>query len=170
MNKLLESEFHQSIRGYFAGHLYNKMIENPDIICVNGDLGFSMYDRIKKDFSDRFINTGASEQSMLDIAVGLSLSGKIPIVYSITTFLLYRGFETIRTYINHEKIKMILVGSGRDQDYLHDGISHWSEDARTILKPMRNIHTFWPDEKEEIEDTLRIMLERKNPCFISLKR
>ena len=39
----------------------------------------------------------------------------------------------IRNYVNYEKIPVKLIGSGRDRDYEHDGISHWSDDAYKLF-------------------------------------
>ena len=79
------------------------MKENKNIFLLTGDLGYNLWDNIKIDFKDRFINAGSSEQLMMGMAIGLAMDGKIPIVYSITPFLLYRPFELIRNYVNHEK-------------------------------------------------------------------
>lgn len=161
---------HPSMRAHFAHAIYKKMVKNKKIWVVVGDLGYKMWDQVKKDFPDRFINVGASEQAMLGIAVGLALSGKIPIVYSITTFLLYRPFETIRTYINHEKIPVKLIGGGRDKDYIHDGISHWSEDDKMIMANFKNIKSIWPEKNDEIAGLVSKMIESNEPWYLNLKR
>lgn len=158
------------MRRTFAQALHKQMTLDIDIVVVLGDLGFGMFDEIRKDYPDRIINTGASEQAMMDMAVGLALSGKKPFVYSITNFLLYRPFETLRTYINHEKIPVRLIASGRDRDYAHDGISHHSEDAKKILDCLPNITQYWPDTKEEIPNLVKQLAEVTQPSFISLKR
>lgn len=158
------------MRRTFAQELHKQMTLDVDIVVILGDLGFGMFDEIRKDYSDRVINTGASEQAMMDIAVGLALSGKKPFVYSITNFLLYRPFETLRTYINHEKIPVRLIASGRDKDYTHDGISHHSEDAKKILDCLPNITQYWPETKEEIPNLVKQLAEATQPSFISLKR
>jgi transketolase len=163
-------DFHQSQRGYFAGYLYNEMEKNPDIYLLVGDLGYGAFDRHFKDFPNRCINTGASEQALVGMAVGLALEGKKPFVYSITPFLLYRPFEWIRNYINHEKIPVRLIGAGRDRDYLDDGFSHWSEEADDVLGLFRNIRTLHPKKKENIKAMFKMMVEENNPWFISLKR
>ena len=107
---------------------------------------------------------------MMDIAVGLALEGKKPFVYSITPFLIYRPYETIRTYINHEKIPVRMIGSGRDKDYKHDGISHWSQDVRKILYPLTNIRQDYPINKEEIPKLVTSYVKDDVPTFLSLRR
>lgn len=161
---------HPSMRAHFAHAIYKKMKRNKKIWLIVGDLGYKMWDKVKQDFPDRFINVGAAEQAMLGIAIGLSHSGKIPVVYSITTFLLYRPFETLRTYINYEKIPVKLIGGGRGKDYIHDGISHWSEDDKIFISNFKNIHSIWPEKNEEIEELVDNMLKSKSPWYINLKR
>ena len=175
LEKIPQSEWHQSQRGYFAGALYNAMIDNPKITVVTMDLGYGLFDKIRRDFPDRFYNVGAAEQVGMGICVGLALEGFIPIAYSITTFLLYRPFEVIRNYIDHEKIPVRLVGSGRDKDYAHDGFSHWSEDVSILFDkshggPFGNIEDLWPNDKEEIPEMVKGMVEEDRPWFISLRR
>ncbi len=105
------------MRKYFSELLYNEMAVNPDIVLLTGDLGYGLWNKIRLDFKSRFYNVGSSEQLMLGMASGMAMEGKIPIVYSITPFLLYRPFEFIRNYVDHEKLPVKLVGGGRDKDY-----------------------------------------------------
>jgi transketolase len=163
-------KLYPTCRGQFGYELYKAMAVNERIILLTGDLGFGIFDAHKEDFKDRYYNVGASEQALMGIAVGLALEGKIPFVYSITNFLLYRAFETIRNYINHEKIPVKLCGSGRDKSYEHDGFSHWSEDAKDVLKVLPNIKTYWPDTIEEVIPMMKEIIENDKPTFISLKK
>jgi transketolase len=161
---------HPSMRGYFAYHLYQEMLMNENIWVITGDLGFGMFDRIQKEFPERFLNTGAAEVAMMDIAVGLALSDKIPVVYSITPFLLARPYEVIRNYIDYEELPVKMIGSGRNDDYKHDGYSHDAGDADIIISSFTNIAEYWPLEKEEMQWVLKDVLSNPKPCFVSLTR
>lgn len=158
------------MRKTFFVELHKQMTLNSDIVALTGDLGYKGFDQIRIDYPNRFINCGASEQAMLDMAVGLAQSGKIPFVYSITPFLLYRPFETLRTYINQENVNVKLVGSGRDKDYAHDGFSHDASDAKQILDTLPHILQLWPQSKEEIPALVKFMVQHEGPQFISLSR
>lgn len=168
--KLLKLNRHHSMRGQFALELYNHMISNKKIWVITGDLGYKVFDGIRKDFPERFVNVGAAEQTMMGIAVGLALEKKIPFVYSMTTFLLYRPFETIRNYIHYEKIPVRLVGSGRNRDYVHDGISHWAEEDRSVMKIFHNIESIWPEKIEQIPEIVKNMININKPWYINLRR
>lgn len=160
----------QIMRARFAHEVHKIMKTNNNIWVMVGDFGYKMWDSVRLDYPERFINTGAAEQAMVDIAIGLALQGKIPIVYTATTFLLYRPFESIRNYINHESIPVILAGSGRNKDYLHDGFSHWAEDDKKIMNLFPNIQSVWPKNSNEIPSLLRRIIDSKKPWYINLKK
>ncbi|MFC1804910.1 hypothetical protein ACFLZ3_03685 [Candidatus Omnitrophota bacterium] len=168
MKKIITPDI--KMRRYFADVLREKMAKDKRIWVVSADLGYKMWDQIKRDFPGRFINTGAAEQAMIGIGVGLALEGKIPFLYSITSFLLYRPFESIRNYINYEKIPVKLVGSGRAKDYYHDGLSHWAQEDRKIMKVLSNIRARWPEKNQEIPRLIDEMIKNKAPYYVNLKR
>lgn len=162
------NEWHQSHRGYFAGSLLDEMERDDSIYLLVGDLGFGMWDKIKQKFPNRFINCGASEQAMLGIAVGLAQEGKKPFVYTITSFFL-RGAETISLYLGHENAPVRLVGSGRDGDYSHDGYSHDCTKAQDFIRSCQ-LMEYYPENKEQIPDMVKRMVEQTEASFISLRR
>lgn len=158
------------MRRCFVDVLHAKMAVNKDIWVVTGDLGYKMWDEIKRDYNNRFINVGSAEQVMVGVGIGLALDGKIPFVYSITPFLLYRPFESIRNYINREKIPVKLVGSGRDREYTHDGFSHWAEEDKEVMKIFSNINSRWPETNEDIPGLVDEMVKNKAPYYLNLKK
>ena len=97
------------MRKIFAEKLYDKMKVNEDIYLITGDLGYGLWDKIRDDFPKRFFNVGSSEMAMMGMGIGLAMEGKIPFVYSITPFAIYRPFEMIRNYIDHEKIPVNIM-------------------------------------------------------------
>lgn len=157
-------------RAIFAQELHKQMKKNKNIWVVTNDLGYKMWDKIREDFPDRFLNVGAAEQALIGVSVGLALEGKIPFVYSITTFLLYRPFETIRNYIDHEKIPVRLIGAGRDKDYGDLGFSHWSEEDKQVMKIFKNIKSQWPDDPDKIPALVEEMVNKNIPWYVNLKR
>lgn len=159
------------MRKTFAEQLLKLAKKNKDIYLITADLGYGMWDEFKKENKNRFFNIGAAEQCGLDICIGLALQNKIPIFYSIAPFLIYRPFESIRTYIDYENIPVKMISSGRDKDYLHDGISHWGHDIKPHLDLLPNIKQYWPETKEEItKEYMQELLFNSKPCFLSLKR
>lgn len=162
------------MRKAFFKLLLEAMRKDEDIIVLTGDLGFGLLDEIRDELPEQFYNCGASEQAMLGIAVGLTLEGKRVFAYSITPFILYRAFETIRNYLNHEKIPVILIGSGRDNDYEHEGFSHYAGDDKLLFggknKMFMNIQGCWPERNEDLPNILKTILIHKKPYYVNLKK
>lgn len=147
------------------------MQDDKNIILVTADLGFGLWDKIRKDFPDQFYNVGACEQAGMGICVGLSLEGKIPIFYSITPFAIFRPAETIRNYVSHESIPVKIVGSGRDGDYTHDGFSHWAwDDRKFMLTNFENIICRWPEHEPMLKNDVKDLFALDKPFYLNLKR
>ena len=168
------------MRKLFRDLLIKEMETNKDIFFITADLGYKLWDEIREKFPDRFVNTGASEFSAVGMAVGLAKMGKIPLIYSITPFLMYRAFEMIKTYINGEEIPVILLGGGRDKDYHIDGPSHDASDVKKMFTDFderanedtifSNIKDYWPDTLEDIPTIFKKVIRDRKPAFISLKK
>ena len=158
------------MRKAFAQLLHAEMATNPDIYLITGDLGYGLWDRVRDDYPDRFYNVGSSEMVMMGAAIGLAMDKKIPYVYSITPFAIYRPFEMIRNYLDHEKIQVNIIGGGRDKEYGYLGFSHWSHDDKKIMSVFDNVKSFWPENEEEMAITFNQTLTEKVPTYINLKR
>ena len=158
------------MRKLFAQMLHTEMATNPDIYLITGDLGYGLWDKIKDDYPDRFYNVGSSEMAMMGTAIGLAMDNKIPYVYSITPFAIYRPFEMIRNYLDHESIPVNIIGGGRDKDYGYLGFSHWSHDDKKIMNVFSNIISTWPENDGELLNSFQFSLKKQSPTYINLKR
>jgi len=163
-------DWHPSMRGWFTGALLEIMKENKRVVLITCDLGFGQFDKIRDEVGLQFYNVGAAEQAALGVGIGMAMKGKIPIVYSITNFVLYRPYEWIRNYLEHEQIPVNLVGSGRDNDYSHDGWTHQCPDAKAVIDTLPNVKQFFPKTKKEAAEQLKVMLGNGKPSFMSLRR
>lgn len=154
----------------FFDYMLEIMKDNEDVYLIFVGLGYPRLEEFQEKYPERAINTEASEQTALDIAVGLAYAGKIPVVYTIAPFLL-RGWETIRTYIDHERLPVIMVGAGRNDEYSqHDGFSHFEGDMDRIMGMLDNISISYPDDKDDLTDSINQAIEDKNPWYINVKR
>lgn len=161
---------HNSMRGWFVYELFQRMKVNKNIYIITGDLGYKVWDSHKIAYPDRVINVGAAEQAMMGVGVGLALEGKIPFVYSMSSFVLYRPFETTRNYVNHERIPVKLIGIGRNRDYLDHGLCHWAEEDKKVMEIFSNIKAHWPETFEEIPKIVDEMITDNKPWYLNLKR
>ena len=59
---------------------------------------------------DRFIDVGICEQTMVGMAAGFALRGRIPVVHALATFLTLRAFEFIRDDVGIAGLPVKLIG------------------------------------------------------------
>ena len=122
------------------------------------------------DYGIILFNVGSSEMAMMGMAIGLAMDGKIPFVYSITPFAIYRPFEMIRNYIDHENIPVIILGGGRDDEYGYLGFSHWASEDMVALNVFKNLTKFKPNTQDELEGAFRFAINKNKPTYINLKK
>jgi len=150
--------------------LVAEMHNNQDIVTLTADLGFGILDQVRQTFPERFYNVGAAEQLLVGAAVGLAENKKIPVCYSMSSFILYRPFEFLRNYVNHEQVPVKLIGSGRDYDYSHDGMSHWAHDDEQVLSSLPNIKIYKPKSIEELQQIWPEFINSNQPAYLNITR
>jgi transketolase len=159
-----------SVRKAFVPLLFDLMTQNEDVYFVTGDLGYLHFDHFRDAFGDRFINVGAAEQLLVSVGIGLAMDNKIPVCYSMTPFLIYRPFEFIRNYVDHESIPVKLVGAGRDKDYDWLGWSHWAEDDKEHMNGFKNIKKYWPVDADDMKTQFNEIMLNNQPVYLNLSR
>ena len=147
-----------------------EMVKNENIIVLTADLGYGVLDVVKDSFPSRFHNVGAAEQLMIGVAIGMAEQGLVPVCYSMSSFLLYRPFEFLRNYVNYEQINVKLLGSGRDRDYSHDGITHWAHDDELVLASLPNIAVYKPADLTELDVDFNNWINSSTPGYLNLMR
>ena len=150
--------------------LLEEMSVNERIRVITADLGFGILDNIRNSYPDRFYNVGAAEQLMIGVGIGMAEEGLIPVCYSMSSFLLYRPFEFLRNYVNYEKVPVKLLGSGRDYDYSHDGVTHWANDDEAVLSSLPNIDIYKPRDLSELNTQFKDWINTSTPGYLNLMR
>lgn len=111
------------------------------LVC---DMGFGAIDKLKSEFPERVINCGIMEQGTVGIAAGMSMSGLIPIVYSIVNFLVYRSLEQIRNDIVLQKLNVKFISTGVNDYFKFLGPSHCCQKDDAVLMKLINMKIYDP--------------------------
>lgn len=158
------------MRKQFENLLYHRMQSDENVYLITGDLGYGLWDRIRDTFPSRFFNVGSSEMVMMGAAIGLAMEGKMPFVYSITPFAIYRPFEMIRNYLSHERIPVNIIGGGRGKDYGYLGFSHWAEEDKEVMSTLPNLRVFHPETQQEMESQFAEIVSKPAPTYMNLRK
>lgn len=161
------------MRKEFTKTLEGIMDKDKNIILIPLDVGFGVLEHLISKFPNRVQNHGVNEQHVVSLATGLAIEGKTPFVYSINSFLLFRGFEQIRMLadMNRERnnAHVILVGVGLEDEYTKFGITHYSFGDEKILSTLP-IRVLTPKTKEEVEDRVLEAYHGSGPYYLRLSK
>jgi transketolase len=158
------------MRNLFGELLAEYIAKDKKIWLLTGDLGFGVLNKTRQAAPDRSYNVGAAEQLMLGAAVGLAHNNKIPVCYSITPFVIFRPYEWLRNYLDHEQTPVKLAGAGRDKEYGHLGFSHWAVDDERALSVFPNIKIYKPASKQELVHIWEEYLYNDKPSYLNLSK
>ena len=111
------------------------------LVC---DMGFGVIDQLKEEFPKRIINCGIMEQGTVGIAAGMSMSGLIPIVYSIVNFLVFRAIEQIRNDIILQNLNVKLIATGANDYFKFLGPSHCCGSDDITLMELIHMNVYDP--------------------------
>ena len=136
------------------------------IYVLVGDIGYRVFDEFREKHSDRFINMGICEQSMIGVSAGMALEGLKPWVYTITPFLIERPFEQVKLDIDQQNVNVKLVGFA---DYPTLGPTHSELNGQKLMQLFTNITSFFPKDGNETQDMIFEAYDKDGPAFISLK-
>ena len=139
--------------------------ENDKIIVVTAENRAAIRNLPDK-VSDRFIDVGIAEQTMIGMAAGLALRGRIPVVHALSTFLTMRAFEFIRTDIGIGNLPVKLVGAV--PGFLSDGNgpTHQAIEDVSIMRGIPPVNIFCPSDEEDMLLGLREVFLNPSPFYI----
>ncbi len=144
--------------------------QDKNIMLLIGDVGYSFAEPFEKESPGQLINCGTIEQSMVDIAVGLALSGKKPYVYTVINFILFRAYEQVRNDVCYMNTNVKLVGVRGKESYKFLGYSHniAENEDRDILKRLPNIFIALPKTDRMLHSMMQSTYKSKVPTYIRL--
>jgi transketolase len=154
------------VRSTIIRTLAEEATRGIDVHLLTGDLGFRVLDPFREAHPARFTNVGVSEANMVSLAVGMALSGKRPVCYSMVPFLFYRAFESVRLDVVAHRTPVVLVGVGGGLSYGHEGISHHAVEDIAIARSLPGLTVLAPGDPAEAAAAVRQAIRHDGPTFI----
>jgi transketolase len=118
-----------------------------------------------KALGNRFVDTGITEQTMVGMAAGLALRGRIPIVHALAPFLTMRAYEFIRTDLGiaHLPVKL----SGYIPGFLSDGNgpTHQSIEDVAIMRGIPGMEVYAPADEDDLVKMLPHIWSSPSPAY-----
>ncbi|PSL35555.1 transketolase family protein [Chitinophaga ginsengisoli] len=117
---------------------------------------------------NRFIDTGITEQTMIGMAAGLALRGRIPVVHALAPFLTMRAFEFIRTDVGiaHLPVKL----SGFIPGFLSDGNgpTHQAIEDVSIMRTIPGMEVYCPADEDDLLRMMPFVWQSPEPAYVRI--
>jgi transketolase len=114
----------------------------------------------------RFIDVGISEMTMIGLAAGMALRGRIPLVHALSTFLTLRAFEFIRTDVGIPSLPVKIVGGVPGFLSEANGPTHQAIEDIALMRGIPNMGIFAPADGKELIAGLPSIIESNQPFYI----
>ncbi len=144
-----------SPRLQFAATVTDLLDERPDLALVWAEISGQFFRDAVRRHPDRVVNVGIREQLLVNVGAGMALAGLRPVVHTIASFLVERGFEQVKLGFAHQGVGGVLVGSGGSFDVSSGGRTHQSPGDVALLDTVPGMHVHAPGSAAETDDVLR---------------
>jgi len=144
------------------------MKKDKRIFCLLGDIGVFSFRNIFKNFKNRIFNMSTMEQSMIGFGAGLSKAGYIPIIHTITPFLILRALDQIKIDFVYNKLNCNIISVGASNDYPKLGTTHHCFEDISILSNYKDINLFIPSNADEFKYLLKKNYKNKSVNYFRI--
>ena len=151
----------KKIRQQFADTALKIGKKDKNIIVIVGDISHGIMQPFAKKYPNRYYNIGICEPGMVNVAAGLSKMDFIPIVHTITPFLIERSFEQIKLDFAYQNLPINLVSVGATFDYSKLGCSHHSYSDFVMINQFEKSHFLYPGSALEFDVLFQKTYKRK---------
>jgi len=156
------------MRNNFINELISLAKKNQNIFLIVGDIGYSVVEPFEKNFPNRFINAGVSEQNMTSLAAGIASEGYHVFTYSIANFPTFRCAEQIRNDVDYHKLSVTVVAVGGGLSYGSLGYSHHAVQDYSLMRSMPNMLIASPSDPKQVRSCLRYLISNPQPSYLRL--
>ena len=144
---------------------------HPDVMVLSADVSNSDHSYMfAEEYPERFVNVGIAEQCLVDVAVGLAYSGKIPFANTFAFLFATRALEMIRSHLcyGQANVKLMAAYGGISDSF--DGPTHHSITDLAIMRSLPNMTVIVPGDPVGVEKLLPQVAEWPGPVFFRLNR
>jgi transketolase len=111
-----------------------------------------------------------AEQNMINIASGIAATGKIPVIFGISPFLIFRCFEQIKLNICSMQLPVIIAGIGTGLSFSFDGPTHHGTSDLSCARSLPEMNIFSPSDSGSAAISAKLALKYKGPTYCRIDK
>jgi transketolase len=160
-----------SMRKAYGEALVQLGRDNPNVVVLSADVSNSDFSSMFQEvFPDRFFNVGIAEQALVDVAVGLAYSGKIPFANTFAFLLATRALEMVRTHCCYGEANVKLMGAYGGVSDSFDGPTHHAITDIAIMRSLPNMTVVVPGDTVGVARLLPQVANWPGPVYFRMNR
>ena len=142
-----------------------------NLVVLDADLAAATKTGVfKKAFPDRFFDCGIAENNMIDVAVGLALSGKIPFASTFAMFAAGRSFEQVRNSIGYPHTNVKIGATHAGITVGEDGATHQCNEDIALMRVIPGMTILNPADAVEARLAVEAAIKMQGPCYLRFGR
>jgi transketolase len=156
------------MRAQMATTIQDLMDTDPNLAVVLADISTGYFGRAIAAHQRRVIEVGIMEQTAVSLAAGMALEGFVPVVHSITPFVIERPFEQIKDDFCYQRLGGNFISTGASYDYGTDGFTHYGMGDVPILRTLPGMEIVVPGTPGEFDTLFRAAYADGAPTYFRL--
>lgn len=149
--------------------VFDLIRQDKDVVAVTADNGNEIYDQIKKEYPNQYVDYGIAECNMVAGAAGMALVGKIPFLYAVTNFMSMRAYEFIRNIVCLPKCNVKFLGRSAGVVTGTYGMTHQGTEDMALLRTLPNLLVITPATPIEARAATYFAYQHRGPVYIRLE-
>jgi transketolase len=170
MTKYTFTEKKDTRSGFGVG-LHELGKANPNVVALCADLTGSLkMDAFKKDFPERFFQTGIAEANMIGMAAGFTIGGKIPFTGTFANFSTGRVYDQIRQSIAYSGKNVKICASHAGLTLGEDGATHQILEDIGMMKMLPGMTVIVPCDYNQTKAATIALGSHEGPAYLRFGR
>lgn len=168
---MVELKRTKEMRQVYGDTMADLMQHNQKVVLLDADLASSSgAGDLFEQFPNRCIDVGISEQNMISVGAGLSLTGLTPYAHTFAPFISRRDLDQIYVSLGFAQASMHLLGSDPGFWSQFNGGTHTTFEDLAMLRAIPNITVTAPSDPISYEWILRDYEKRKGLAYTRVTR
>lgn len=156
------------MRDILSDLIVERALADERFIVISGDHGYALFDRLRHERPDQFLNAGIMEQTVVGLAAGLAKIGFRPMVYGLASFMPVRALEQIKLDLCLANLPVVVLGDGAGLVYSNLGASHQCGEDVACLMPMPNLRIYSPSDRYELQKSFMECATNAGPSYLRI--
>ena len=159
------------VRKAYGEALVQLGAQRDDVVVLSADVQSSDFSYMfEAAYPKRFINVGIAEPALVDVAVGLANSGKIPIANTFAFLFATRALEMVRTHLCYGGANVKLAGAYAGLSDSFDGPTHQTVSDLAIMRSLPRMTVVVPADSLAVKKLLPQIVAWNGPVYFRLCR